>query len=249
MIRYSSGLKAKDTGTDKEMARLTVFSLALVAMVLGATFRGVEAQTIPSNYAFFENRQEAGFFVGTTGQSTGQFEYGPKSGLVMGARYGLHLGGPFGLEGVVGYQPTTRNIVDPTREEGDLVVDETDADLLGLDARLRFSLTGDRSWRGLHPFIFLGVGVATDLAGDSEKDALLLPDDQFEFGTKFMAPLGGGFRWFLSDRFLVRGDLTILMYQLKAPQGFLDPARGFQGVGEKEWVSGTGFSVGLGYTF
>jgi hypothetical protein len=206
-------------------------------------------QTIPSPYRFMENRQEASVFFGMANSGTGRFGYGPSSSPLFGGRYGIQVGGPFSLEGVIGYQPTTRDIIDPDRDEGDRAVGEADAQILSIDARLRFSLTGDRTWRGINPYAFFGIGVGWDLAGDSPSDGLLLPEDQWQYGTKFLAPFGGGLRWLLSERFLVRGDFTVMLYRLVSPRGFLDPNRGFTGVGEKEWVNAPTFSVGIGYHF
>ena len=231
------------------MARISIFALALAGLLTGLSPQRLEGQSVPSPYRYFETRQEAGLFVGVTNQGTGQFGFGPSPGLSMGARYGLHLGGAFGLEGVFGYNPTTRDIVDPTRVEGDMVVGETDAEILSFDARLRFSLTGDRTWKGVNPFIFLGGGVAWDAAGESEADELVLSQDRFEFGAKFVALLGGGVRWLLTERVLIRGDIALTMNQLKTPEGFLDPARALGGVGEKEWVSGPAFSIGAAFHF
>jgi len=231
------------------MSRISVFPFALLGLLVFLIPLHAGGQSIPSHYEFFENRQEAGLFAGVTGQGTGRFGYGPKPGAVFGARYGIHLGGPFGLEATLGYSPTTRDVVDPTREEGNRVAGEADATLLAFDARLRFSLTGNRSWRGLNPFIFMGAGLVWDIAEESEADAQVLPDDQFKFGTRFIAPFGAGVRWLITDRFLIRGDVSISMYKIKTPRGYLAPERGFSGVGEKEWVSGPTFSLGAGFHF
>jgi len=247
--RYSSGLKSQSTGIEIIMVRISIFSLALACLLTGLRAPQVEGQSIPSHFQFFETKHEAGILVGITGQSTGRFGYGPKPGPSFGARYGFHLGGAFGLEGVFEYKPTTRDMVDPTREEGDMVVGEADAEMMSFDGRLSFSLTGDRTWRRLNPFLFIGGGIAWDAAGESEGDALLLPADRFEFGVRFVALLGGGVRWLLSERVLIRTDIALTMNQLKAPEGFLDPARALKGVGEKEWVSGPAFSVGVAYRF
>ncbi|MFH1763213.1 MAG: hypothetical protein ABIF09_03375, partial [Gemmatimonadota bacterium] len=217
------------------MARISFFSWALAGLLAGLMPHHAEGQSVPSPYQFFENRQEAGVFIGASGQGTGLFGYGPSSGLLFGARYGIQLGGPFGLEGVFTYQPTTRDVVDPTRVEGTMVVGEADAEMLTFDARLRFSLTGDRSWRRLNPFLFIGGGMAWDAAGEGEADALVLAGDRFEFGAKFVALLGGGVRWILTDRVLIRADLALTMNRLKTPEGFLDPTPGPTGIGEKEW--------------
>ncbi len=231
------------------MARIAILSLALAGLqaVLGPF--PMEGQTVPSSYRFFESRQEAGVFAGYTGQGTGRFGYGPSPGLQFGGRYGIHLGGPFGLEGVFAYSPTTRDVIDPTRSEGSRVVGEADAELLSFDARLKFSLTGDRSWKGLNPFVFAGGGLIWDAAGGSEAESLVLPEDQFGFGRKFVAPVGAGVRWLLSERLLVRADLALTLFQLKTPPGYRNPDRGFTGVGEKEWVSGPTFSLGAAFQF
>ncbi len=249
ILRFSSSRKPKGTGTDIIMARIPIFSLALVGLLTGLMPHQAEGQSIPSSYRFFETKQEAGIFLGVTSQGTGRFGYGPSPGPSVGARYGIHLGGAFGLEGVFGFRPTTRDVVDPTRVEGDMVVGEADAKILSFDARVRFSLTGDRSWKGVNPFVFIGGGIAWDAAGESEGDALVLPRDRFEFGARFITALGGGVRWFLTERFLIRADLALTMNRLETPEGFLDPERALTGVAEKEWVSGPSFSIGAAFHF
>jgi hypothetical protein len=180
---------------------------------------------------------------------TGRFGFGPGSGVAVGARYGINLSGPFGLEAALTYLPTTRDIVDPGRDEGDRVVGDVAADMIVIDGRLRFSLTGDRSWHGLSPFVAVGGGLAFDGSRDDADKEAILPDDLFEFGTSFVGILGGGFRWFPGDRFLVRGDVELMIWRLDTPVGYSDPERAFEGVEEKEWVNGPSFSLGFGILF
>jgi hypothetical protein len=78
---------------------------------------------------------------------------------------------------------------------------------------------------------------------------LLLADDRFKFGTSFVGILGGGLRWFPGERFLIRGDFTLSIWQLKTPRGYSDPERAFRGVDEKEWVGSSSFTVGIGFRF
>lgn len=231
------------------MARTSLLTWALSGLLLIAAPHQLEGQTIPSPYRYFESRQEAGAFGGYLSLGTGTFGYGPKPGLLVGGRYGIQLGGAFGLDGVVSLNPTTRDVVDPTREGGTRVVGEADALLLTIDARLRFSLTGDRTWNGLNPYFLMGGGVAWDLAGSSNFDALILPKDRFKFGTKFLALFGAGTRWFVSERLLVRADFSVNMIQLSTPLGYLEPDRGLGAVGEKEWVSGPAISLGAAWHF
>ena len=235
--------------TESKMARTLFLTWALPGLLILGGPLSVAGQSVPSPYRFFENRQEAGVFGGYKNLGTGKFGYGPKPGLMVGGRYGIHLGGAFALDGVVAFNPTTRDVVDPTREEGTRVVGEADANLLSIDARLRFSLTGDRTWNGLNPFLFMGGGMVWDLAGESATDALVLPDDQFKFGTKFLALFGGGVRWIVSRNLLVRADLSINMNQLSTPPGYLDPDRELGAIGEKEWVSGPTISLAAAWHF
>jgi hypothetical protein len=231
------------------MHRIPIFIAVFLGVQICHLPPHAAGQTIPSPYRFIQDRQEAEVFVGVANQDSGRFGFGPQPGTVFGARYGIHLGGPFGLEGVVGYSPTTRDVVDPTRDQEDWVVGEADANLISIDARLRFSLTGDRTWRGLNPHFLVGGGVVWDMAGESQVDELVLPEDQFEFGTQFLALFGGGIRWFATDRLMIRSDLGLSMYRLKTPRGYLSTERNFEKVEEKEWVSGPVFSISAGFHF
>lgn len=223
---------------------LVILSLCAVPLSPGLT-----AQSISSPYQFLESRQEVDIFAGHENMGTGRFGFGPGPGLALGARYGINLSGPFGLEGVVSYIPTTRDIIDPGRDEGDQVIGDMASDIVVIDGRLRFSLTGDRSWHGFAPFVLAGGGLAFDASSDKADLTLLLPNDIFEFGTSFVGVFGGGFRLFPGDRFVIRGDATFQIWQLDTPVGFLDTERAFEGAEEKEWVSGSTFSLGLGYRF
>ncbi len=217
---------------------------------LPVTQADLSAQTVPSPYRFIESRQEAGIFVGRRSPGTGRFGYGPSEGLLLGARYGVRISGPFALEAVAGFMPTTRDLVDPTRVEGNRVVGDVESQVVTLDARLRFSLMGDRTWNGLSPFFFLGGGGAFDTEdGGPEEEQLLLTDDRFEFQATFTGVLGTGIRWLVGDRFILRGDLALTMWQLKAPRGFRNPERELTGVDENEWVSGPSFTIGTSFRF
>jgi hypothetical protein len=226
---------------------LSLLTLCIPALIPSGVLRG---QSISSPYRFVETKQEAGIYFGQRSPGTGRFGYGPGPGLIMGARYAIRLGGPFAIEGNVGFLSSERDLVDPTRVEGDRVVGTAESGLMTLDARLRFSLTGERTWHNLTPFVLVGGGGAWGTRGAAvDEDTLLLPEDRFDFGSSFTGLFGGGLQWYFSERFLARGDFTLMMWQLKAPQGFRDPERALVGVDEKEWVSGPSFSFGISYRF
>lgn len=218
----------------------------LVGAVLAAP-REVDAQRIPSAYKFIETKQEVGVFAGYLNASTGRFEYGPSGGLWVGGRYGVQLGGPMSLEGVAGFISGTRDIVDPSRAEGDRKIGEGDVLLTTVEARLRFNATGDRAWHHLAPFLALGAGVTFDLANAPAANADLEDRDVYSFGTSFLGTLGLGTRVIVSNHLALRADGTFSLWRLKTPPGFSDTDRAFDSVDETEWVRGLGVSLSLMY--
>jgi len=203
------------------------------------------AQTIPSPYAFVEERQEVGVFAGVANAGTGRFGFGPKGGLTYGVRYAVDLAGPLSLEGAVSFVDGTRDVVSPARPEGDRVIGEAEVLLTTIDVRLRLSATGARTWHGLTPFLLFGAGVAFDPAKASISEALLDPDELFDFGTKFTAMAGPGIRWSITRHLAVRSDLGLQLYQLKTPSGYGDPTLNLGPVAEGEWVSSLSYSASL----
>ena len=226
------------------------FALALLAILSGtSSFTHLHAQTIPSPYRFVDTRQEAGLFVGPIQASTGRFGFGPQSAVGFGARYGVDVSGPFGLEAAVTYLPTTRDLIDPRRAEGDRIRGEADVELLMIEARLRFSLTGRRTWNGLSPFVFAGAGGGFDLASGPEAAELLREEDQFDVGFSLLGTLGGGVRWMIGESFLLRGDAQLTLWQLETPDGYEDNSLQLEAVQQVEWANNTAFTLGLAYRF
>jgi hypothetical protein len=228
---------------------MRVTSLVAAALIGLTAPSPLSGQTIPSPYRFIETRKEVSGFGGWISPGTGRFGYGPGPGPIMGGRASLGLGGgPVSLEVGVAGVPTTRDIVNPKRPV-DPVIGETDATLLTAEGRLALSLTGPRTWHGLNPFILAGAGLAWDLAQPSLLEVDLPEEDRFEFGTAFLAQVGGGLRWFVNETIVVRGDGLMYLWRLEAPDGFRDPEFGFGDVGEAEWINAGSFTFGVGYRF
>jgi hypothetical protein len=229
---------------------MRVRSLRQAAILLCLCTGAAGAQTtVPSPYRFWETRQEAGPFVGWISPGTGQFGYGPKSGPLVGVRYELGFPGPLSVEVVADYIPTTRDVMDPRRVEGDRRIGESDVKLLDVNGRLKLSLTGARTWHRINPFVLAGAGVMWDLAGTSAPDNVLGSGDRFSFGTKFAGQVGGGIRLFANDHWIARTDALLHVWKLQTPAGFRDASRGFGSVGTSEWVNASSISLGVGYRF
>jgi hypothetical protein len=207
------------------------------------------AQQIPSPFRYVEEAQEAGPFVAYLDADAGRFGFGPEPGVAFGARYGLDVSGPLGLEGSTIFFPTSRDVVNLRLGEANRRVDVADMALLLVDARLRFSLTGRRTWHGIAPYLVAGGGLGFDLAGNQEGDQKLQQEDRFEFGTGFLGLLGGGLRVTLGGPLVARGDAQLTLWQLDTPQGFQGEDLGFDEIPTNEWVSNGLFSLGFSYRF
>ena len=229
------------------MSVIRIVATAVVLLVSSRT--AADGQTIPSSYKFFETRQEFSAFGGQISPGTGRFGYGPSPGQMTGLRYGLELSGPLSAEVVASWIPTTRDLVDPSRLGGPRTIGSTDVQLVTVDVRFKMSLTGQRTWHNLNPFLFAGAGLARDFATIGPAELELAVDDRFEFGTAFLGVLGGGLRWFVKNPWIVRADLGLHLWKLDAPVGFRLVDRGFGDVGSAEWANATSLSIALGYRF
>lgn len=221
-----------------------VFALALACSPVLAA-----AQTIPSPYRYIEKGQEVSLFAGVLAADPGRFGFGPGDQQLVGARYSVVVSNAFSLEGGATTSFGPRDVVNPAREEGDRIVEEAEVRLLLLEARLQFALTGRRTWHGIQPFTYVGGGVSFDTMGEQDEDFLLEDRDQFDYGTRFTATFGGGFRYALSERWMLRVDTGLVLYKLGYPTGWRSAERGFEGVPNDEWVSGKSLSAGLAWRF
>ena len=221
----------------------------VVACLPAAVTTPAHAQTVPSPYRFVDTRQEAGLFVGTSSVATGRFGFGPGGGLNAGARWGIALSGPLGFEVAAGVISGTRDIINPAKVIGDLKIGEADQRIATADARLRFTLTGDRTWHRLAPLFVAGGGIAIGLGGDSPLDKELASDDRFHFGTSFFGTLGGGVRFGLTDRLALRGDALFSLWKIGTPPGFSASTRAFSNVEQSEWTRGRHLSLSVVYRY
>ncbi|TVP58740.1 MAG: hypothetical protein EA351_03080 [Gemmatimonadales bacterium] len=208
-----------------------------------------EAQTIPSPYEFIDGSQEYGLTVGMASTQRGQLDLGPGGGTVFGARFGLQISGPLGLEANTFLLPTDRFVRVPGEESGIEDLGVADALIAGIDARIRFSLTGNRTWHSLAPYLTAGGGVAFDFAGRSELEAEIPESVRFSFGPSFLGILGTGVRWLPTDRLTVRGEIAVNYWKNGTPEAFLQ--RGDEAIGqpvpEQEWTPVQILTIGLSY--
>jgi hypothetical protein len=61
--------------------------------------------------------------------------------------------------------------------------------------------------------------------------------------------LGTGVRFFPSERFVIRADTGMNLWQIETPRGYESPERGFEGVDDAEWTTGIHFTIGAAWRF
>jgi hypothetical protein len=228
------------------ISRLRAVVLATGALLaLGSV--PLAAQEIPSPYRYVERAQAASLFAGYMATDRGRFDLGPGPQTVVGARYGVEISGPVALEGLVSMAYGPRHVVNPNREEGDRIIEEAEMRILFFEARLRFNLTGRRTWNSIQPYAYVGGGAGFDTLSDQDEDFNLEERDRYSFGTQWTGNIGGGARILLTDRWGARIDTGLRLYRVGIPEGWRDPARGFTNVPENEWVSGREITVGLSW--
>ncbi len=228
---------------------MSVRSLLAAAALAVACRSTAAGQSIPSPYRYFDTHQELTATAGWVQPGTGQFGYGPGPGPLVALRYGVDMGAAMSAEAITTWIPTTRDVIDPRRREGDRKIGTANVQLGLLEARLKLSLTGSRTWHGLNPIAYFGAGAAWDFAPKSLDESALVAEDQFEFKTSFVGTLGTGMRWFVTDQVNVRVEGGLYLWRLTAPDGFRRVDRGFGDVGSSEWANAGTASIGLAYRF
>ena len=221
-------------------------ALALLTVTTDAV-----AQDVPSPYEFFDHRYEVSLGLQHWQASEGEFDLGPSAGTGPAARVGFHLTGPFALEGLASLVPSSRSVVEPRSPDedngGPQAVGESSALLANAELRVRFHVTGNRTWNGLTPYVMAGAGIVNDFRGEQEDDLELEGRDRFSFGPSVTLSGGIGNQWFAGDRLVVQTDLGLTFWRMSNPAGFRDlEGEGFDSVDENEWVVNPSLTVSLG---
>ncbi|MEX2530208.1 MAG: hypothetical protein WD960_05485 [Gemmatimonadota bacterium] len=233
------------------MRRYRSLVLLLAPALLLAPPATVGAQTIPSPYDFIDTDWDAGFYVAQVSEQRGEAGFGPGGGLMLGLRGGVHLSGPFGMEANAFLLPTDRDIYRPVPELGQVERLGTANTLVGgLDARVRFTLTGTRTWRDLAPYVSAGGGVIGEMRprNDIEDENTLPQDSRFRMGPSFLGVLGAGTRWFPTEQISIHLETSAHFWKLGTPRNFQQLGTS-AGIPDQEWPAIAVLLIGGSYRF
>ncbi|MEO8575877.1 MAG: hypothetical protein ABI556_04215 [Gemmatimonadales bacterium] len=166
-----------------------------------------------SPYRDLEFKQEATAFGGYFFAAKDPAGVAPRSGPMGGIRYEVTVGGPAQLVARIARVNSERKVVDPSLPKATRDLGIQAWPIYVADVGLSLNLTGQRSWHGVVPVIYTGVGLASDL--DKQDD-----NDPFNLGTTFALSLAGGLRIVPGGRFQLRADAGTYIYQIKYPTAY-----------------------------
>lgn len=204
------------------MRRITILTALLPCIAPAPT----AAQTVPSPYRFIEPRQDLGIVGGWVATDRGPANLGPKSGFAGGVQYTFRISDPLALSARVVYFPTERELVDTvtvdsvlrTASEG-----RADFDLLSIAVRLQFTLTGARTWHGIAPQLFAGVGFAVETSSEPDQPTIGTTS-RYRFRRGLMGQFGVGASIFLSERWALRLSLLDSLWEISTPSALRNAA-------------------------
>ena len=229
---------------------------ALAAVGITATIGA--AQAVPSSYQYIQKNRSLTAYAGYLFTNPGvalpdsqNADLGPQSAPLFGLRYSLRVGGPLSLEGNVAFSPSQRKlynaVLDPDTTH--IVVtetgDEVSEPLVLAEAAVRFHLTGDRTYRGLAPFVLASGGAVMGLGGTSDAEKDIPEHRRFDFGPGLAVSVGTGVDFFPSQRMSLRTEVDYRLWRMAAPAGLLRAGAGKV----SEWGENIGVTVGAAYHF
>lgn len=230
--------------------RQLVVGWAALAAFLAPTPPRLDAQTIPSPYRFLDGTHTVGLVVGTIAAKRGELNTGPGGGTLVGVRYGLELRGPLALDVHGFFASSDRQVFVPVAGTGLIPLGSAGTSLAGLDARLRFTVTGRRTWHWIAPYVALGGGLAGELSGPSAIEQEVDPAARVGFGPSFVAVGGAGIRIIPTARIELRAEANLRIWKLGTPVGFRDIEEDLdEPLPEQQWLGPGAVALGMSYRF
>jgi len=198
-----------------------------------------------SPFTDLEFKHEATVFGGYLVTGRDPAGAAPRSGPLAGVRYEVVVGGPAQLVVRLAQAMTDRTAIDPTLPLATRNLGTQSWPIYLADAGISLNITGQRSFHGLVPVVYGGLGVASDAGKKVEADP-------YRLGTTFAISAVGGLRYVPGGRFQMRADVGTYLYQIKYPTAYYVQASDNTAVledsqGRNFWKSNPAFTLGVSY--
>lgn len=224
-------------------------SVLLACLALAGTAQAqVGHDPARSPYRDMRYGQFVSVTVGRVFGDGGKIGFGPHHGQVAILRHDFLADRPLSISLGAGYAKVDRNFA-LAETQANRLRGPAEHDVWFGEGNVQLNLTGGKTWRGLAPYLGLGVGlaVAERIPGDSSG---------YKFGTKFYLAPAAGVRVFLSRRLFLRMEARTNFWSLTYPAGLRNDPDGQFGpeqpilTGEgKEWVPTPILHAGFGFAF
>ena len=192
---------------------LLAITFAALAAPLAA--QGVDVGHDPERSPFrdLEYKQEATVFGGYYIAGKDPAGVAPRSGPMVGIRYEVGVGGPVQIVARLANVMSERRVINPVEPANARELGMQSWPIYIADGGMSINLTGQRSWHGVVPVIYTGIGIVSD-AGKK------VAEDPYKLGTTFAFSLAGGLRIVPGGRFQLRADVGTWFYQIKYPDQY-----------------------------
>lgn len=232
------------------MNAAVAFAAVLAGAVAAAPLRAQVGHEPPeSPFRDLEYKQEVTLLGGYFNAASDVAGVAPQSGPMVGLRYELRIGGPAQLYTRLARVSSERRLLDASAADSTARISGTSGRGIYLaDAGISLSLTGQKSWHGLIPVVYGGLGIAADPNGDADAQSDTTQRG-YKFGTPFALSVGGGVRWVPGGRFQLRADVSDYLYQIKYPASFFTAPTGFTpllgpDVKQNQWKNNLALTLG-----
>jgi hypothetical protein len=248
LIAFSPMARAQDTATVRKADTVTAKADTTVkAKADTAPAPKVDtshAVHISSPYQDFSQlhafQLDVGYFAGNTGDAG----VGPQGAPIANLSYGLHIGGAAFAFGTLGYTSSKRTVLDPLLPKDQQNLGTVSAPLIFGNLGILLAVTGEKTWRGMVPFLGFTLGAAYS----AEK-----PDaGGYQFGTKFFFGLGGGLRYRLKRPWVLNISAWDYLWQLHYPGTYFRSGPNTVlpiNAPNQQFTNNGVFTIGLTYVF
>lgn len=192
-----------------------LFALGLMIGASSAAAQVVDVGYPPPRSPFrdLEYKQEATAFGGYYIAGKDPAGVAPRSAPIAGIRYEVNVGGPAQIVARLAQVMSERRVLNPLEPVATRDLGIQSWPIYLVDVGMSLNLTGQRSYHGIVPVVYTGVGLASDL--DKQVD-----EDPYNLGTTFAFSVAGGLRLVPGGRLQVRADAGTYFYQVRYPTAY-----------------------------